>query len=66
MLGEAGVVVPRDPPWGFAVPLGELLVDPARREALGAAARRRAVERFGLERMQQRYADAVEALVSAR
>ena len=66
VLGEAGVVVPRDPPRGFAVPLGELLVDPARREALGAAARRRAVERFGLERMQQRYADAVEALVSAR
>jgi len=66
VLGDAGVVVPRDPPRGFAVPLGELLVDPARREALGAAARRRAVERFGLERMQQRYADAVEALVSAR
>jgi len=33
---------------------------------LGTAARRRAVERFTLERMQQRYADALEALVSGR
>ncbi len=66
VLGDAGVVAPRDHPRAFAALLGELLVDAARREGLGAAARRRAVERFTLERMQQRYADALEALVSGR
>jgi len=66
VLGDAGVVAPRDDPWEFARLLGELLEDPSRREALGAAARRRAAERFTVERMQQRYAEAVEALVSAR
>jgi len=66
VLGDAGVVAPRDDPWEFARLLGELLEDPSRREALGGAARRRAAERFTVERMQQRYAEAVEALVSAR
>ena len=66
VLGDAGVIAPRDHLRAFAGLLGELLVDAARCEGLGAAARRRAVERFTLERMQQRYADALEALVSGR
>ena len=47
----AGVVVPPKDESGLAAALAALLADEGRRKALGEAARRRAVETFGLERM---------------
>lgn len=62
LLGDAGVLAPREDPRGFARLLEDLLGDGARREALGAAARRRAVERYSLERMVGAYVGMVESL----
>jgi glycosyltransferase involved in cell wall biosynthesis len=47
----AGVVVPPRDEDALAAALAALLADESRRKALGAAARRRAVETFALERM---------------
>jgi glycogen synthase len=47
--GETGVLVPPDDPVRLAEALVGVLVDPARAAALGAAARRRAVQHFSLE-----------------
>jgi glycosyltransferase involved in cell wall biosynthesis len=47
----AGVVIPPGDEDALAAALAEVLQDDVRRKALGAAARRRAVEKFGLERM---------------
>ena len=47
----AGVVVPPGDENALAAALAELLADETRRKELGEAARRRAVETFGLERM---------------
>jgi glycosyltransferase involved in cell wall biosynthesis len=47
----AGVVVPPRDESALAAALTALLADESRRKALGEAARRRAVETFGLERM---------------
>ncbi|HEX7354038.1 MAG TPA: glycosyltransferase family 4 protein [Mycobacteriales bacterium] len=44
--GTCGVLVPPGDPLALASVLRDLLADPARREAMGEAARRRAVERF--------------------
>jgi sugar transferase (PEP-CTERM/EpsH1 system associated) len=53
--GSEGMVVsPCDPPT-LGAALAELLENPKRRESLGAAARKRAVERFDLRRMVSDY-----------
>jgi glycosyltransferase involved in cell wall biosynthesis len=62
LLGEAGVVAPPADPAAFARLLGDLLGDAARRAALAVAARRRALERYSVERMVSDYADVLERL----
>jgi glycosyltransferase involved in cell wall biosynthesis len=62
VVSDAGVLVPRDDPAGFARAVGDLLADPARAAAVGAAARRRAVEAFSLERMGREYCAALESV----
>lgn len=56
LLGDAGVLAPAGDPGAFAQALRELLGDGPRRAALGTAARRRAVERYSVERMVGDYA----------
>ena len=62
LVGDAGVLAPPADPAAFAHLLRDLLGDPARRTALGAAARRRAVERYSVGRMVNDYAVLLEAL----
>ena len=63
VLGGTGVVAPSDDPAAFARALAALLADPERRAVLGAAAHRRAVELFSLERLGREYAEALETLL---
>jgi len=49
--GDTGVLVAQDDLPALARAMGDLLDDPARRAALGEAGRRRAEDRFGVERM---------------
>ena len=62
VLGGTGVLAPADDPAAFARAVAELLADPQRRDALGAAARGRALARFALERMGREYGEALEAI----
>src|SRR5437870_6035145 len=62
VVGDAGVLAASEDPRGFATQLERLLADPGRRAALGAAARRRAVERYSVERMVRDYAELLESL----
>jgi glycosyltransferase involved in cell wall biosynthesis len=62
LVGDAGVLAPPDDPAAFARLLGDLLRDAPRRAALALAARRRAVERYSVERMVRDYADVLESL----
>jgi len=66
LVGEAGVLAPLGDPSAFARLLQDLLGDQERRAALGLAARRRAVERYSVERMVRDYAEVVEALGEGR
>ena len=63
LLGEAGVVAPPADPAAFARALGDLLGDAKRRAGLAVAARRRALERYSVERMVRDYAAVLESLV---
>jgi glycosyltransferase involved in cell wall biosynthesis len=56
--GETGVLVPRDSPQALADAIGELVVDPEKRRAMGRAAYELARERF----YPQRNARAIEAV----
>jgi glycosyltransferase involved in cell wall biosynthesis len=62
VVGDAGVLAAPLDPRSFATQLERLLGDPGRRAALGAAARRRAVERYSVERMVREYAELLESL----
>ena len=62
MVGDVGVLAPLDDPAAFAVAVRDLLADPARAAALGAAARDRALAAFSMERMGREYGEALEAL----
>jgi glycosyltransferase involved in cell wall biosynthesis len=53
VVGEAGIVVPRDDPHSLALALGELLDDDERRLELGMRARARAEGHFSLESVGQ-------------
>lgn len=60
-----GVLVPSRDPDRFALALFELAGDSARRDALGAAARRRLTEAFTMERMIDDYAAAYHRVMEA-
>ena len=62
--GVSGLVVGAQDPEAMADAIGGLLADPARREAMGSAARERASRRFGLERLADLYAGAYELAAS--
>lgn len=55
VIGEAGVVVPDGDAGALRGAIHALLADPARRAALGAAARERIVQEFPLGRMAEGY-----------
>jgi sugar transferase (PEP-CTERM/EpsH1 system associated) len=52
---QTGVLVPHGDPEALRAPIKRLLDDPAARSAMGEAARRYALERFGEDRMLDRY-----------
>lgn len=66
LVGEAGIVVPTRGVEELTRVLLELSGDPERRAALGAAARKRAFERFGREVFVERLEDAAHAAVARR
>jgi glycosyltransferase involved in cell wall biosynthesis len=55
--GAAGIVVPQEDPDAIAAAAMGLLSDPRRAEAMGRDARARAIERFDIERIADRYVD---------
>ncbi len=55
VVGEAGVVVRKADAGALASAIGQLLDDPARREAMSAAGLRRAAETFNWERAAEAY-----------
>ena len=64
VVGDVGVLAPPDDSAAFAVAVRDLLADPARAAALGAAARNRALAAFSMERMGRQYSEALEALAA--
>lgn len=60
--GEAGLLVPEGDAAAMAVAVYSLLDDPARRKAMGVAARARIVAEFPLERMERGYNRLMERL----
>ncbi|HET9133776.1 MAG TPA: glycosyltransferase family 4 protein [Gemmatimonadales bacterium] len=61
VLGDAGVIVPPRDPVAMAAAIAALLDDPARREALGAAAEARLRREYPLARMAKGYAEIVRS-----
>lgn len=59
VVGEAGELAPAEDAGAFATQLRGLLADGRRRAALGAAARRRVLDQFSLERMRAGYVSAL-------
>jgi glycosyltransferase involved in cell wall biosynthesis len=64
--GETGLIVPERDPAALAEALGALLADPARRRALGAAARRDVEARFGWDRVAERFEAIYDAAAARR
>jgi glycosyltransferase involved in cell wall biosynthesis len=62
VLGDAGLLAPVDDAAAFAALVRELLTDPSRRAALGAAGRSRALQHFWHEVMRIRYTAAIESV----
>jgi glycosyltransferase involved in cell wall biosynthesis len=64
--GEAGILVPPDDSQAMASAVKGLLDDPARRDLIGNAARRRIERMFPLHRMISGYEDMFRAIVAGR
>lgn len=64
VLGDAGLLAPAHADRFIAL-LRELLRDERRRASLGAAARRRALEHFSLQRMRSAYVSAIESVAGS-
>jgi len=64
--GETGLLVPPGSPAALAQALLRLLTDPATRAAMGARGRRRAIERFDLQRMLDATASLYAVVAGAR
>jgi glycosyltransferase involved in cell wall biosynthesis len=62
--GVTGLLVPPESAAALAKALVALLGDRARREAMGAAARRRVAERFSIEAVADRYLALLERLAA--
>jgi glycosyltransferase involved in cell wall biosynthesis len=62
VVGDAGLLAPIDDVAAFAGLVSELLADPGRRAALGAAGRSRALQHFSLEVMRSSYVAAIESV----
>jgi glycosyltransferase involved in cell wall biosynthesis len=61
--GESGVLIPAGDSDALEVALRALFADPARRRALGAAARRRVVETCAIDAVARQYLDVYRVLV---
>ncbi|MFN8595230.1 MAG: glycosyltransferase [Anaerolineae bacterium] len=61
---QTGLVVPPNDPQALTEAIRRLLADPARRTALGAAARQRAQAEFSVERMIDRVENLYQSLIS--
>jgi glycosyltransferase involved in cell wall biosynthesis len=64
--GTTGVLVPANDPLALATEVAALLHDPARRDRLGVAARRRIETEFSVGRMIDGYETALERVIAAR
>lgn len=62
LVGDTGLVVPRDDPAALARTLQDLAADPARRHELGRRARRRVEERYDSATQLDRLADLLRAV----
>ncbi len=62
--GETGLLVPPGRPEALAGALERLLADPSRRDSMGDAGRRRASERFSMERMVKEMESLYDALMA--
>jgi glycosyltransferase involved in cell wall biosynthesis len=65
-LGDTGIVAPHGNVAAFAAGIRELAVNITRRRSLGDAARRRVLERFGLDEMLRRTRQAYEEVLDER
>jgi glycosyltransferase involved in cell wall biosynthesis len=63
--GEHGLLVPADNPQALAEALAALIHEPARAQRLGAAARRRARQRYSRATMVRRFEDYYQGLIAA-
>jgi glycosyltransferase involved in cell wall biosynthesis len=67
LIGDTGEIVPRGDSEAVAAAVGRLLaLEPAARQALGARARQRIIERFSIGEVARRYADVLQAVVQQR
>jgi colanic acid/amylovoran biosynthesis glycosyltransferase len=64
--GESGLVVPRRDPVAFADAVAQLGADPETRRRMGEAGRRRAIDRFRLERQAEEFVDLYQLATAAR
>lgn len=61
--GTTGILVPTENPAALAAALADLLADPAKRAAYGAAGRRSYLDQFTVERMAERTADVYQRIL---
>jgi glycosyltransferase involved in cell wall biosynthesis len=64
--GVNGVIVDADGPEAYAATIIDLLADPARRRALGAAARRTVEDEYGWERVIDQVETTYDAVLQRR
>jgi len=63
---RTGLIVPPRNPRALAEALGRLMADPARRSAMGAAGRERALAHFGIDRMLDKMHDVFRRVIEHR